>query len=257
MSHGDGEVRASEQSYVVKWLNEEVRMSRSIHSLETQFANGYLVGELLHRQGVLTEAGLGRLEDSSRREARAFNFSVLEPVLRSLRPQVGPRGLTHLLRMIVTEQRGACAKLLFQIKIRTDGYAGSLEDVEVQTAAQQTALCLRLAEPVQSPRTFAERDHSVYHTLQNPSATRTEKVKEKEKRVVCLWVGEWKEWARVFVLSRNLAEQGVQCSEGGREGVFRERPCLGTNSVAGREGGRKVGGWESIQGGGQLLGLVR
>ena len=60
MSHGDGEVRASEQSYVVKWLNEEVRMSRSIHSLETQFANGYLVGELLHRQGVLAEAGLGR-----------------------------------------------------------------------------------------------------------------------------------------------------------------------------------------------------
>ena len=187
MSHGDGEVRASEQSYVVKWLNEEVRMSRSIHSLETQFANGYLVGELLHRQGVLAEAGLGRLEDSSRREARAFNFSVLEPVLRSLRPQVGPRGLTHLLRMIVTEQRGACAKLLFQIKIRTDGYAGSLEDVEVQTAAQQTALCLRLAEPVQSPRTFAERDHSVYHTLQNPAATRTDKVKEKGESVVCLW----------------------------------------------------------------------
>ena len=141
------EMRAREQSYVVKWLNYEVKLSRSVGVLEHEMSNGFLIGELLHRHNVLTDDYFHRLVDDSAPETKAANFSRLEPLLDTLHLRVGPRGLTYLLRQIVTEQRGAVAKLLFQLKLKLSRTAGKDMEWAPQSAEQQMKATQRLAQP--------------------------------------------------------------------------------------------------------------
>ena len=41
---------ATEQ--VMQWINRDIRLSKVIHSFETDFSNGYLFGEILCQYGV-------------------------------------------------------------------------------------------------------------------------------------------------------------------------------------------------------------
>ena len=90
--------------------------------------------------------------------------------------------------------------------------------------------CHRL--PLHTPTSYAHSPTPPPHT--HGITTRKEKV-------LCVCGGECKEWARVFVYFKSRHNRERDCFVGGRESVVHERPCLGTYSVAEREGGRKGG----------------
>ena len=48
------------------WVNDELKLSRSVSSFEVDMANGYLIGEILVRHGLLP--GHAPLEASQRTE---------------------------------------------------------------------------------------------------------------------------------------------------------------------------------------------
>ena len=45
------------------WLNDDVGLSRQVGSFEDDLANGYLIGELLHRHALVTDSAFGGFKD--------------------------------------------------------------------------------------------------------------------------------------------------------------------------------------------------
>ena len=65
------------------WLNDDLGLSRPVDSFEADFANGYLLGELLHRKGLLPS--LDGLVDRDTSGAKVENFKILLQPLRDLK----------------------------------------------------------------------------------------------------------------------------------------------------------------------------
>jgi hypothetical protein len=101
------------------WLNEELELSKDITNLDKEFANGYFFGEVmsLHgHQNNFTDFRASKLTDNI-----VQNFELLEPALKKVGVILTPK----LANEIITEQRGAACKLLYQMreKLRSYGHA--------------------------------------------------------------------------------------------------------------------------------------
>ena len=68
---------------VLDWLNAEIGLTPPVRSFERDFSNGYLFGKLLHLYNQ--NPHLDRFVDKSASNAKINNFSLLEPLFRSLR----------------------------------------------------------------------------------------------------------------------------------------------------------------------------
>ncbi|XP_060092049.1 sperm flagellar protein 2-like [Heteronotia binoei] len=95
------------------WLNREVKLSRVVdqESFPREFASGYLIGELLHKyelQDDFDQFSQGRVAN-----AKLNNFSRMEPTLQLLGVQFDQ----NVARNIMTEQRGAATKLVYQLYV--------------------------------------------------------------------------------------------------------------------------------------------
>ena len=64
------------------WLNDDLGLSRPVDSFEADFANGYLIGEVLLRHGLLPNAD--SLADKSTPMAMVTNFNLLQQPLLDL-----------------------------------------------------------------------------------------------------------------------------------------------------------------------------
>ena len=90
---------------ISKWLNETIGLSSKITSLEKDFSNGYYLAELLYLKGRIDN-----LEGFSQKRTsndKIMNFQQLAKPLSD----VGVAPKTALIRQIMTEQRGAAAKV--------------------------------------------------------------------------------------------------------------------------------------------------
>ncbi|NWY56475.1 SPEF2 protein, partial [Chionis minor] len=103
-----------------EWLNEEVKLSRSVvpGSFSEEFSTGYLLGELLHKYGLqddFNQFSQSRLVHMGKMVANAKlnNFSRLEPTLRLLGVQFNE----NVAQDIMTGQHGAAMKLLYELYI--------------------------------------------------------------------------------------------------------------------------------------------
>lgn len=67
-----------------KWLNNEVRLSEKITNLETQFANGYLLGELLSKYNQIIEFE-DQFINNSAKSAVVRNYSQVFSILQTMR----------------------------------------------------------------------------------------------------------------------------------------------------------------------------
>lgn len=67
---------------ILDWLNEEVRLSKVVTSLDDDFRDGYLLGELLMRYNQQDDFGQFDTKDTP--ECHTRNFCLLEPTLRRL-----------------------------------------------------------------------------------------------------------------------------------------------------------------------------
>ena len=66
-----------------EWLNMEVKLSMEISSIDSQFANGYLLGELLHQYNQQLDF-VERFQNSDLKHLKVRNFVLIFPVLKSL-----------------------------------------------------------------------------------------------------------------------------------------------------------------------------
>jgi len=100
------------------WLNRDVQLSRKVVAFEVQFANGYLFGELLNKQGLLSESEFAdSFVDASTLKAKRNNLSYLKASLnRGAAKELEIRLKDEQIAQIMDEDRGASLRLLYQLR---------------------------------------------------------------------------------------------------------------------------------------------
>lgn len=96
----------------MRWLNHELELSTHVTDVETDFASGYLLGEILHR--LNHQRNFADFMRSSSADAKILNFCLLEPTLRNLNIKFDANAAAA----IMNEKKDAAANLLYQIKVK-------------------------------------------------------------------------------------------------------------------------------------------
>uniref|UniRef100_A0A8D2JEY3 Sperm flagellar 2 n=1 Tax=Varanus komodoensis TaxID=61221 RepID=A0A8D2JEY3_VARKO len=92
-------------------LPREARLSPSLFSFCQEFSSGYLIGELLNKYELQDD--FDQFSQSRLSNAKLNNFSRMEPTLQLLGVQFDQ----NIARNIMTEQRGAATKLIYQLYV--------------------------------------------------------------------------------------------------------------------------------------------
>ena len=93
------------------WLNSEVELSHEISNFEDDFANGYLLGELLYKYNQ--QPDFDAFHNKSTRNYRLNNFSRLIPTFKNLNIKFD----SNLINNIMQQKKGTIVELLYQIKM--------------------------------------------------------------------------------------------------------------------------------------------
>ena len=101
------------------WLNDELGLSRPIISFEEDLCNGYLLGELLVRYGLLSTTDL--LTDKETPSAKVCNFTALQQPLNDL----GVKFNSKIANELMTEKKGAAINLCYQLKLGLENASNS------------------------------------------------------------------------------------------------------------------------------------
>ena len=99
---------------LLNWLNEEVRLSSVVYSLEEDFKDGYLLGELLYKynQQLDFEKFIARNHPDS----KIKNFCLIEPTMRNVGVNFGSK----IAADIMAGREGAIKTLLYELKTALD-----------------------------------------------------------------------------------------------------------------------------------------
>ena len=162
------------------WLNTcGLSVSVLPSTLEAQFANGYLIGELLscayhaRRLKLLDASDFSRFSDCSSltrgaRSAAINNFLLLQPILRSMQIALP----VEQVRRIVIQERGAALDLLFKIRLALSRHDGKFPVVKVRKFEASVFNIHRDEKP---PRPMFTRATEIYDTIVNPKKTAAER----------------------------------------------------------------------------------
>ncbi|KAJ1618385.1 hypothetical protein T492DRAFT_573158, partial [Pavlovales sp. CCMP2436] len=93
------------------WCNEELRLSRPVRSFEADFRNGLLIGEILHKYGLLDD--LHAMARGDGPHAMIKNFNALQPALRKLNITLDSR----VANQIMVEKPGVATNIVYQLKL--------------------------------------------------------------------------------------------------------------------------------------------
>ena len=96
------------------WLNNEVKLSKRIESLDNDFADGYLLGELLMKFNQ--QDNFESFLNKDNPDARINNFCLIEPTMR----QIGVLFNSKLAYDIMHCKKDVMKNLLFEIKVSLD-----------------------------------------------------------------------------------------------------------------------------------------
>jgi hypothetical protein len=105
---------------ILKWLNEEIGLSRKVSSFEEDFANGFLFGELLARYNQ--QLNFGQFVDSGERTHRLMNYELLFPTLQTL-------GITfnhNVANQLMRAAPETAQHILYQLKTSLEKVSGIL-----------------------------------------------------------------------------------------------------------------------------------
>ena len=106
---------------LLRWLNEEVGLSKRVSSVEPSFANGYLFAELFEKYRILSISGppLSNYRMGTTVEDKVFNFSQLKPVFSNC----GIPLSATIANQLIAEKRGCAQQLLLKLR----GYLEKLD----------------------------------------------------------------------------------------------------------------------------------
>lgn len=102
---------------LIQWVNEDVGLSQEVSSLDEDFRDGYLLGELLSK--YRQQSDFSAFSPKGTNDAKINNFKRLEPTMRTL-------GLQHfnsrVANHIMEGKPGVMKSLLFELKTTLDSY---------------------------------------------------------------------------------------------------------------------------------------
>ena len=160
---------------ITKWLNTcDLSVKIVTSELESQFANGYRVGELLcteyhaKRLKLMDAADFSRFVDSDNRSAAINNFLLLQPILRSMQIALP----VDQVRRVVIEERGAALDLLFKIRLALSRHDGKFPRVKVRKFEASVFNIHRDEKP---PKPLWTRATDLYDTIVDPKNTVAER----------------------------------------------------------------------------------
>ena len=125
------------------WLNDELRLSRPVSSFEGDMANGYLIGEILVRHGLLRSGEV--LGDRESPAAKISNFNQVQQPLLDL----GVKFDSNIANSVMTEKKGVATNLCYQLRLGLQNAKGAGKPVTRRG----------VAEPVLLGSTIKERRH--------------------------------------------------------------------------------------------------
>ena len=115
------------------WVNDELKLSRSVSSFEVDMANGYLIGEILVRHGLLPgHAPLEALQDKESPNAKISNFGMVQQALLDL----GVKFDSQIANSIMTEKKGVATNLCYQLRLGLQNAKGAGKPVTRRGVAE-------------------------------------------------------------------------------------------------------------------------
>jgi hypothetical protein len=100
---------------VLNWLNEEVKLSRHVFSLEDDFKDGYLLGELLHKYNQ--QSNFAKFSETGTPDAKITNFCLLEPAMR----QIGINFNAKIAFDLMHGVKGTAKNLIYETRATLEG----------------------------------------------------------------------------------------------------------------------------------------
>jgi hypothetical protein len=100
-------------SQLSQWLTDEVQLSRSVRDFEGEFANGYLIGEVLAKHNQQPDFFEDKFRDDGRADTKVNNFSRIEPTLRRLGVPFDSRRAEDVMKA----KHGSALSLLYEIRV--------------------------------------------------------------------------------------------------------------------------------------------
>jgi hypothetical protein len=159
---------------ICRWLNSpEVGLSTTVEAanLEREFANGYLLAEILAYSKAGRSLGLLHVEDlelfrnSHHRNAAIENFTLLQPVLS----KIGLVVPVDQVRRIVIQERGAISDLLFKIRSAFNSKNGKVPKVEFRKFEESIFNYNRDKKPL-LPQVRVSKD--LFNTIIDPNSSK-------------------------------------------------------------------------------------
>jgi len=99
---------------ILKWLNNDSKLSKKITNIEQDFANGKLFAEILAKYHQ--KISVSSFSNSEQYGDKVNNFKLLDPLFKNLNIRIEPK----MVDPIVKGERGAALKILYQLKIVFD-----------------------------------------------------------------------------------------------------------------------------------------
>ena len=111
---------------LLKYLNKEVKLSKTIKSIEKDFKNGYLIAELLLNTGFLKENNISLFNVNAKTKSEIKNnFILLKTDLANLGIHLDNSTINDLTNNV----KGILPNLVYKIKIRIDRKKIKYDDI--------------------------------------------------------------------------------------------------------------------------------
>ncbi|MCQ2816970.1 MAG: hypothetical protein MJ252_06870 [archaeon] len=162
-------------SILLTWLNTEVDLSKKIKNMEEDFANGYLLGELLHKFNQLTNMDEFRNDNS--RESQIRNFDILHQVLSN----VGVKFTPQTAKNIMNKKPGVVSNLLYEIRSNLEKKGVNPDNISLKKSSHFQEMYAPMKFKQDIPKYTSFENRHFLETLQRN--TRSQKEIDLEKKL--------------------------------------------------------------------------
>jgi len=169
----------------LEWLNEEVKLSRRIFSIDHDLRDGYLLGELLFKFNQLDD--ISAFSSKGTPDAKIQNFCLLEPAMR----QIGVTFNAKIAYDIMHAVHGTIRNLLYELREKLEGIRTSSSRAYANLSGKTKSPNGKILRVVRHGMPLFDRsmattfENSIRAMMENPNDVLMEKITRKfdEKRM--------------------------------------------------------------------------
>ena len=164
---------------ILDWLNEEVRLSRRVFSLEHDFKDGYLLGELLHKYNQ--QSNFDKFSMKGNPNAKITNFCLLEPSMR----QIGVNFNAKIAFDVMHATNGTAKDLVYDMRATLEGIrkrssrSALVNNEKSLSSSAKILTVLRHGTPLFDKTMMTTFENSVRAMMENPNDVLMEQITRK------------------------------------------------------------------------------